>query len=108
MSLLNVRAAEILMMIRRHGPLSRRELHEHTNLRPNTVGEITATMLRQGLLHEGEPKSDGRGRPRQPLEIDSSRRHVVGLAFDPGKVSVCRVNLLGRRDGSILERIFKD
>jgi len=108
MSLLNVRAAEILMLIRRHGPLSRRELHEHTQLRPNTVGEITGTMLRQGLLNEAAPKSDGRGRPRQPLEIDSSRRHVVGLAFDPGKVSACRVNLLGRRDGSIQERTFND
>lgn len=96
------------MLIRRHGPLSRRELHEHTALRPNTIGEIIAGMLRDGLLREGEPRSDGRGRPRQPLEIDSSRRFVIGLAFEPGKVSVCRVNLHGRREGSIQERMVAD
>jgi predicted NBD/HSP70 family sugar kinase len=108
MALLNARASEILMLIRQHGPLSRRELHEYTALRPNTIGQITGSMLRERLLREGTPKSDGRGRPRQPLEIDSSQRHVVGLAFDPGKVSACRVNLHGRRDGSIQERTFGD
>jgi predicted NBD/HSP70 family sugar kinase len=69
---------------------------------------LTAALIEQGLLHEGQPRSDGRGRPRQPLEIDSARRHVVGLAFEPGSVSVCRVNLHGKRIGAIRERAVKD
>lgn len=94
----------MLTLIRRNGPLSRRELHERTRLRPNTIGQITGVMLDQGLLREGQPQSDGRGRPRQPLEIDASRRRVVGLSFEPGKVSLCRLNLHGRREGAIVER----
>jgi len=104
MLLIPTRQSQVLTLIRRNGPLSRRELHERTRLRPNTIGQITGVMLDQGLLREGQPQSDGRGRPRQPLEIDASRRRVVGLSFEPGKVSLCRLNLHGRREGAIVER----
>lgn len=102
--LIPARQSQILTLIRRNGPLSRRELHERTRLRPNTIGQITADMLDEGLLREGHAQSDGRGRPRQPLEIDATRRRVVGLSFEPGKVSLCRLNLHGRREGAIVER----
>lgn len=102
--LIPTRQSQVLTLIRRNGPLSRRELHERTRLRPNTIGQITGVMLDEGLLREGQPQSDGRGRPRQPLEIDASRRRVVGLSFEPGKVSLCRLNLHGRREGAIVER----
>ena len=102
--LIPARYSQVLTLIRRNGPLSRRELHDRTRLRPNTIGQITGVMLDEGLLREGRPQSDGRGRPRQPLEIDASRRRVVGLSFEPGKVSLCRLNLHGRREGAIVER----
>jgi len=102
--LIPARQSQVLTLIRRNGPLSRRELHDRTRLRPNTIGQITGVMLDEGLLREGQPQSDGRGRPRQPLEIDASRRRVVGLSFEPGKVSLCRLNLHGRREGAIVER----
>ena len=102
--LIPARQSQVLTLIRRNGPLSRRELHDRTRLRPNTIGQITGVMLDEGLLREGQPQSDGRGRPRQPLEIDASRRRVVGLSFEPGKVSLCRLNLHGRREGAIIER----
>lgn len=89
------RESQFLSLIRRHGPLSRKELHEKTNLRPNTVGEIAAAMLESGLLREGESESVGVGRPRQLLEIDPARLHIVGIALEPGKVSACRLNLQG-------------
>jgi predicted NBD/HSP70 family sugar kinase len=97
MTILNPREAYFLSLIRRHGSLSRRELHEQTGLRPNTVGELAAGMIERGLLREGEPEAGGPGRPRQPLEIDPVRRRVVGLAFEPGQVSACQLSLQGGR-----------
>jgi predicted NBD/HSP70 family sugar kinase len=97
-----------LSLIRRYGPLSRKELHERTGLRPNTVGEIAANMLEMGLLREGESESVGVGRPRQLLEIDPSRLHVTGIAFEPGKVSSCRLNLLGHRVGVVQQKSVED
>ena len=105
MPVLQPRESAILDLIRRMGPLSRRELHQHTGLRPNTVGEIAGGMLRQGLLREGEPESNGVGRPRQPLEIDATRRRLIGVAFEPGRVSACQVNLHGKKLGVIQERV---
>ena len=91
MTILSPRESRFLSLIRRRGALSRRELHEQTGLRPNTVGEIAASMVERGLLREGEPEVGGPGRPRQPLEIDPVKRRVLGLAFEPGEVSACQI-----------------
>src|SRR4051794_33945785 len=104
MAVVSPRESQFLTLIRGHGPLSRRELHVHTGLRPNTVGEVAGAMLERGLLREGAPDSAGPGRPRQPLEIDPTRRRVIGLAFEPGRVGACQVNLLGHRVGATAER----
>src|SRR4051812_2218689 len=104
MAVVSPRESQFLTLIRRHGPLSRRELHAQTGLRPNTVGEVAGAMLERGLLREGEPDSAGPGRPRQPLEIDPARRRVIGLAFERGRVGACQVNLLGHRVGATTER----
>lgn len=108
MTILNARESYFLSLIRRHGSLSRRELHEQTGLRPNTVGELAAGMIERGLLREGEPEAGGPGRPRQPLEIDPVRRCVVGLAFEPGQVSACQLSLQGRRTSPVREHRIHD
>lgn len=108
MTILNARESYFLSLIRRHGSLSRRELHEQTGLRPNTVGELAAGMIERGLLREGEPEAGGPGRPRQPLEIDPVRRRVVGLAFEPGQVSACQLSLQGRRISALREHRVHD
>jgi predicted NBD/HSP70 family sugar kinase len=89
------RQRAILQSIWRAGRLSRRDLHEQTGIRPNTVGSDAALLLKEGILRECTTKSLGRGRPRVPLEIDPARRHVIGIAIRPGHVEVGRLNLLG-------------
>lgn len=89
------RQRSILQSIWRAGRLSRRDLHEQTGIRPNTVGSDAALLLKEGILRECTTKSLGRGRPRVPLEIDPARRHVIGIAIRPGHVEVGRLNLLG-------------
>ncbi len=78
------------------GRLSRRELHELTGIRPNTVGADAGALLKAGILRETDVTSFGRGRPRVPLEIDPERRHVVGLGVRPGGVEAARLNLRGQ------------
>ncbi|MEX2216840.1 MAG: ROK family protein [Phycisphaeraceae bacterium] len=105
----------LLQTLWNEGPLSRWELHERTGIRPNTVGADTAALLDDGILREGKPTSTPRGkgkpkesgidlngkgrrmrgRPRVPLEIDTDRRHVLGLAIRPGRVELARLNLQG-------------
>ena len=64
------RQRSVLQAIWRAGRLSRRDLHEQTGIRPNTVGSDAALLLKEGILRECTTKSLGRGRPRVPLEID--------------------------------------
>ncbi|MEL7088167.1 MAG: hypothetical protein AAGL98_06940, partial [Planctomycetota bacterium] len=94
--------AQLLGLLQKLGPLSRQQLHRRTGLRPNTVGDIASRLIERGLLAEGEPQAVGPGRPRVPLQIDESRRWVVGLALEPGSVEGCRLNLQGRRLGRTL------
>lgn len=49
-----------------------------------------------------------RGRPRVPLEIDPSRRHVLGLAIRPGRVEVAKLNLLGKLIEPAIDRQVHD
>jgi predicted NBD/HSP70 family sugar kinase len=92
---INARQRQLLQAIWRAGRLSRRDLHELTGIRPNTVGADAGVLLKERILRECTSKSLGRGRPRVPLEIDPAGRHVIGVAIRPGYVQVCRLNLLG-------------
>lgn len=108
------RQRDLLQCLWTEGPLSRWELHERTGIRPNTVGSDTASLIDDGIIREGEPTSQPRakqgeptpppkkgqnkrlrGRPRVPLEIDTQRRHVLGLAIRPGRVEIAKLNLQG-------------
>ncbi len=95
MQAINARQRQLLQSIWRAGRLSRRDLHEQTGIRPNTVGADAGVLLKDRILRECTSKSLGRGRPRVPLEIDPAGRHVIGVAIRPGHVQVCRLNLLG-------------
>jgi len=96
----------MLQALRRHGRLSRWELHDRTGIRPNTVGSDVAAMLEAQIVRECEAEAEGRGRPRVPLEIDDQNRHVIGLAIRPGHVEIVRLNLLGKAiDASVTKQI---
>jgi predicted NBD/HSP70 family sugar kinase len=85
----------ILRLIWQRRALSRWELHELTSSTPNQVGLDAGRLVKRGLLRERIPDITGPGRPRVPLEIDPSRRYVLGLALRPGHIECARLNLLG-------------
>ena len=76
--------------------MSRWELHRPTGVNPNAVGVDVAGLLKQGIIRECASAVAGPGRPRIPLEIDPAVRHVVGLAFSPGRVEAGRLSLRGQ------------
>lgn len=87
------------------GPLSRRDIVERTGTHPNLVGNAASQLIRRQIArevrttpspsHHRNPNPPA-GRPRLPLEIDPTARHVLGIAIRPGQVSATRLNLLGQ------------
>jgi predicted NBD/HSP70 family sugar kinase len=106
--MLDARQREIVRTLWEQGRLSRWELHQRTGLTPNNVGSVAEVLLRMGVLREGVAEPVGAGRPRVPLEIDPTRRHVIGLAIGPGRVEACRVGLRGQPIGSPVGRVVED
>ncbi|MDB5326056.1 MAG: sugar kinase [Phycisphaerales bacterium] len=99
--MLNETQRQLLQTLWEAGPLSRWELHERTGLTPNRVGTVVESLVAARLLRECTPEAIGAGRPRVPLEIDPSGRHLIGLALEPTGFTLCRLNLLGE----LVERI---
>jgi predicted NBD/HSP70 family sugar kinase len=98
---IEARQRQVFRVLWNEGRLSRSELHARTGMTPNGIGVLAEAMLRDGLLRECPAATTGAGRPRVPLEIDPSRRHVIGLSLEPGCAQVCRLGL----SGTLLERI---
>ena len=85
----------VLGLLATEGSASRERLHNLSGLHRSLVGETVRRLMDDGLVHVGQPRIKGRGRPQTPIALDPSRRVVLGIAIDPGSITVCRVNLLG-------------
>src|SRR5438552_1605940 len=105
---LDVRQREILRLLWRGGRLSRWELHRQTGVNPNAVGVDVAALLNEGYIRECQGEVAGPGRPRIPLEIDPTVRHVLGVAISPGRVEASRLSLRGNLLGRPLSRSTAD
>jgi len=88
--------------------MSRWELHQRTGITPTRVGAAADALLREGLLRECTPEVLGSGRPPVPLEIDPSRRHILGLSLAPGKAEACRLGLRGTVIGRPVAKTVDD
>ncbi|MFF0338392.1 ROK family protein [Kribbella sp. NPDC004875] len=70
-------ALEILL----DGPLSRAELSRRVGLSPGSLTRLTKPMVESGLLVEveGGPTDARVGRPSQPLDLDATAHHFIGI-----------------------------
>ena len=102
------RQREILRLLWSTGRLSRWELHRRMGVNPNAIGVDVAALLSQGVIRECQSEVAGPGRPRIPLEIDPTVRHVVGVAISPGKVEAGRLTLRGSLLGRPIARSVTD
>lgn len=105
---IDARQRELLRLLWREGRLSRWELHQRTGVNPNAVGLDVGALLQQGLVRECQSEPLGPGRPRVPLEIDLTVRHVLGVAISQGRIKIARLNLRGNVVGKVSRRAVTD
>ncbi|MFJ3383151.1 MULTISPECIES: ROK family transcriptional regulator [unclassified Curtobacterium] len=77
--------AVVLDIVRRSGPVTRTDLRDRTGLTAQTVSNIAARLVADGLLRE-----DGRA-----LSLDPDGRFGIGIHLDPAQVTVVLVDLAG-------------
>ncbi|WP_186317527.1 ROK family transcriptional regulator [Curtobacterium sp. 9128] len=91
--------AVVLDVVRRDGPVSRSALTQRTGLTAQTVSNIAARLLADGLVRErgagGDRGVAGAGVARRRLELAPDGCSAVGIHLDPAQVSVVLLDLAG-------------
>ncbi|MCE9612905.1 MAG: ROK family transcriptional regulator [Lentisphaerae bacterium] len=99
----------ILSALRRAPGLTRGELAARTGLHSNSVARTVTRLIRQGVVRERPPsRSVRRGRPQIPLELDTQRACVGGLAIGQGAVEAIHLDLMGQPVRSAQRHIITD
>ncbi len=83
----------VLDILRQDGPISRIEIADALQLSRSTVTEITAELLKDGLIqvHEETIESEGtviRGRPRVRLSLNPRAGYAVGVRLGLSHITV--------------------
>lgn len=88
----------VLQAVLDHGPVARSTIARLVGLSPAAVSRLAADLLVAGLIRESSqaagPKSVGR--PHVPVEIDTSRRVVLGLHIAFRHAILALLDLRGR------------
>ncbi|WIB79043.1 ROK family protein [Curtobacterium sp. MCPF17_002] len=84
--------ALVLDVVRRHGPVARTTIATTTGLTAQTVSNIAARLLQEGLLREARGPAH---EPQRLLGIAPDARYAVGLHLDPARVVAVLVDLAG-------------
>jgi len=71
----------VLQAVLDHGPVARSTIARLVGLSPAAVSRLSADLIAAGLLRESATEAGPKsvGRPHIPVEVDTSRRVVVGL-----------------------------
>jgi len=86
----------VLKAIRQHGPIARSDLPRLTELSAGTITQLTAELLRRGLILERKDCTKRNGRPRTFLEIARNGAVVVGASIEgQGLLTTAFVDLMG-------------
>ncbi|SDC34798.1 Sugar kinase of the NBD/HSP70 family, may contain an N-terminal HTH domain [Sanguibacter gelidistatuariae] len=80
--------------------VSRVELAGLTGLSLQTISNICGRLLTDGVIVEGEKRSEGLGKPRTMLHLEPSAGYALGVHVDPVAMTIIVVDL----DGEILEK----
>ena len=91
----------ILNQIRRNGPMSRAALTSAVGLSPAAVTFVTAELISEGLLFEGEALLVAAGRRPIPLEIDYASKFSLGMKVSVDNVSGVITDLATRVIGEV-------
>ncbi len=91
--------AAVLLLLHRHGGLSRKRLASMLHLTPAAMTKIAAELIEEGLIYEDGPLAAiGAGRREITLRLMDHRMSALGVSIGLGKASVSAV----RADGTVL------
>lgn len=86
----------VLDVIRRRGPVSRREIVDLVSLSPQTVANITNDLETIGLIVARRiTGAKTRGQPPIAFELNPDAGNSIGISLEPGRASAGLVNLVG-------------
>ncbi len=87
----------VIDVIRRHGPIARVEIVEHTELSRATISAITGALIEEGIITVQHVAADAasRGRPRVMLALNGSAYHVVGVKLSLQRISIAVTDFRG-------------
>ncbi len=86
----------VLDTIRLYGPLPRKDIAQRTELRLQTVSNITRKLLDEELIAETKRPQEGRGAPTSLLNLNADGAFSVGLDFDREHFTGVLVDFLGK------------
>jgi predicted NBD/HSP70 family sugar kinase len=99
---LNVR--RVLEVIQSAGPASRAEVTRRSGLTAPTVSKAVESLLKSGLLEEGDAPRSAVGRPARVLRLASTSLRAVGVVFDAPQCAVLHAGLDGKYDEADVQR----
>ena len=99
---LNLR--RVLEVIQSGGPASRAEVTRRSGLTAPTVSKAVDSLLKSGLLEEGDAPRSAVGRPARVLRLASTSLRVVGVVLDAPACAVLHAGLDGRYEEKDVER----
>ena len=85
----------VLETVRLHGPLSRADVAKRSGLTPQTVSNLVAELIRQGLVREDGQRPGARGRSPTLLSVEPLGALSIGLDLDRGHLTGLLVDLSG-------------
>jgi predicted NBD/HSP70 family sugar kinase len=90
----------VMEVFLRHGPLARTDVAALADLSQATVSDVTAELIREGLLSERQvgrvaQSPAGRGRPRLLLDINAAAGHVVGIKLSTHRATLSITDFRG-------------
>ena len=69
---------QVLRTLQSQGPLSRAEVARHSGISAPTASKAVESLLRAGLLEEGDAPELARGRPGRKLRLATTTGQVFG------------------------------
>ncbi|WP_346166123.1 ROK family transcriptional regulator [Streptomyces javensis] len=95
----------VLDLLRKHGPLSRAELGQHSGLSRTTLSDIVTELIEGGAVVATAPGTAPRrrGRPVEALTLNPSAGQAIGIDFARRAVHVSAVNVAHEVIGSASE-----
>ncbi|MFI7120344.1 ROK family protein [Amycolatopsis sp. NPDC049868] len=89
--------AAVLQLLVRSGPLARGDIAKELSLNHGSVSRIVEPLLSAGVVRELAERSTGArvGRPRVPVELDSSSRYAVGVHLGLERTTLGLIDLSG-------------